>query len=186
MNPYERCVIKSFKHDGRLHRMWLQNWLVPAERLMPAHAAESMIVLINDETPVEESSGKRWTSKVPAVTVFIPKEWFNIVALLEPAGVRYYCNVASPVHAADGVLTYIDYDLDVIRFADGSMHVVDRDEYEANKQLYHYPAAVRSKIAAGLGQLINRIKNAEEPFCSDKAVRSYFTQWKKEAGGGER
>ncbi|PZD95746.1 hypothetical protein DNH61_13885 [Paenibacillus sambharensis] len=182
MTSYESRIIKSFKHNGSLHRMWLENWLVPAERLHEEHAAESMIVLINEETPVLEGSGKRWISKVPAVTFFAPGHWFNVVALLEHAGVRYYCNVASPVHQYENVYTYIDYDLDVIRYPDGASHVVDREEYEMNKQLYHYPGDLRNKVASGLGMLLDKIRRGEPPFRSDDLVRSYYNTWKSETG----
>jgi len=182
MPDYERCVIKSFKHNGRLHRQWQQYWLVPKERLLARHAEESMLVLVARETNVQESSGKRWTSRVPAVTFFIPGEWYNIVALMENGGIRYYCNVASPVYRQGHVLTYIDYDLDVIHYPDGSMHVVDRDEYEANKHAYHYPSDVQQRVAGGMNTLKERIKTRGEPF-STAAVTHYYETWTKDTSG---
>ncbi|WP_270165318.1 DUF402 domain-containing protein [Paenibacillus sp. SYP-B4298] len=174
---YQPCIIKSFKHDGHLHRMWLQNWLVPPSRLDAAHVSESMIVLINQQTPIQESDRKVWVSKVPAVSFFIPGQWFNVVALIEDAGIRYYCNVASPPYLYEGVLTYIDYDLDVIRTWDGSMHVVDREEYEAHKLLYHYPGIVQDKVSEGLSRLIGRVRGQKAPF-QDELVYRYFDEWK--------
>jgi protein associated with RNAse G/E len=48
MHPeYECYQIKSFKHNGHIHRIWFENWLVPGRLLLPEHAAENMIVLIN-------------------------------------------------------------------------------------------------------------------------------------------
>ncbi|GGG24206.1 DUF402 domain-containing protein [Paenibacillus abyssi] len=179
MKTYRPCVIKSFKHDGKLHRMWLKNWLVPSHLLAPEHAVESMIVLINEQTPIQESDGKIWTSKVPAVSFFIPKLWFNVVALLEEPGIRYYCNVASPPYLHEDVLTYIDYDLDVIRTSDGSMFVVDRDEYEQHKAVYLYPQLVEDKVMAGLRQLTGRVRGGNPPF-NDDAVYSYYAGWKKD------
>ncbi|RXZ81275.1 DUF402 domain-containing protein [Paenibacillaceae bacterium] len=177
MEIYEPCVIKSFKHDGHLHRMWMQNWLVPNHCITTAHSAESMIVMINSQTPIQESDGKIWTSRVPAVSFFIPGMWFNVVALLEDAGIRYYCNVASPPYLHDGVLTYIDYDLDVIRLADQSVFVVDRDEYEQHKAIYHYPKLVESKVKEGLRQLMERVHGGMTPF-DDDAAYSYYENWK--------
>jgi len=80
------------------------------------------------------------------------------------------------------VLTYIDYDLDVIHYPDGSMHVVDRDEYEANKQAYHYPSDVQQKVAAGMSLLKERIKMKGEPF-SRAAVTHYYDNWTKDTSG---
>jgi hypothetical protein len=178
-------VIKSFKHNGSLHRMWLENWRLPDDWLKPEHAAERMAVLVNNRTPIMEADGKEWVSRVPGVSFFIPGEWYNIVALIGEAGVRYYCNVASPPYFSGNTLTYIDYDLDVIVQPDGSRQIVDEDEYERHKTVYHYSGTVRRKVADGLARLLDRIDNRRPPF-DDRAVLDYFARWKhgdKEAPG---
>ncbi|CAM4366252.1 DUF402 domain-containing protein [Paenibacillus alkaliterrae] len=179
MEHYRHCVIKSFKHNGHLHRTWQQNWLVPDELLTPEHRAESMTVLINRQTPIQESDGKIWISRVPAVSFFIPGQWFNVVALLEEGGVRYYCNVASPPYLQGDVLTYIDYDLDVIRTADGERFVVDQDEYDMHKAAYHYPKMVDEKVREGLDALLLRIDQEQAPF-HEQVVTQYFEEWFKQ------
>ncbi|MBD2871249.1 DUF402 domain-containing protein [Paenibacillus arenilitoris] len=184
MESYRHCVIKSFKHNGHIHRIWQQNWLVPDDLLAPEHKAESMTVLINRQTPIQESDGKTWISRVPAVSFFIPGEWFNVVALLEEGGIRYYCNVASPPYLQGGVLTYIDYDLDVIRTPDGGRFVVDQDEYEMHKAAYHYPKMVDDKVREGLEALLARIDRGLSPFRDGDAAR-YYEEWLKRGGGEE-
>ncbi|WP_020619682.1 DUF402 domain-containing protein [Paenibacillus daejeonensis] len=179
MDSYMRCTIKSFKHDGRLHRMWMDNLLVPESRLVPEHAEASIIVLINEHTPIQEASGKVWTSRVPAVSFFMPGLWFNVVALLEEPGIRYYCNVASPPYLHKDVLTYIDYDLDVIKLADGSVFEVDRDEYEQHKITYRYSRLVTRKVEDGLRMLRDRIACAGAPF-NDTIVYAYYNAWKQQ------
>ncbi|AJY77579.1 DUF402 domain-containing protein [Paenibacillus beijingensis] len=176
MDTYRRCVIKSFKHDGHLHRMWFRNWSVPRSRLLPEHKAEGMHVLINRQTPIREADGGMWVSRVSAVSFFIPGQWFNVVALLEDSGTRYYCNIASPPYISGDVLTYIDYDLDVIRTAGGEMHVVDRDEYELHKAEYKYPPIIDAKTGQGLGELQRRIMNGSSPF-QDEAALAYYEDW---------
>jgi hypothetical protein len=179
LSDYERYQIKSFKHNGHVHRIWFENWLVPERLLLPEHAAENMIVLINEQTLISEADGSRWTSKVPGVSFFIPGEWFNVVALLEAEGVRYYCNVASPPYKnrTNKVITYIDYDLDVIRTVDGDVMVVDRDEYEEHRRLYHYSALVQKKIERGLSNLLSRVNGDRPPFHEQSALH-YYEQWK--------
>lgn len=176
MERYQHCVIKSFKHDGHIHRTWQQNWLVPTDLLVSEHKVESMTVLINRQTPIQESDGKVWISRVPAVSFFIPGQWFNVVALLEENGIRYYCNLASPPYLQGDVLTYIDYDLDVIRTADGGRFIVDQDEYDMHKAMYHYPKMVDDKVREGLDALLLRIDRGESPF-QDKFVNLYYEDW---------
>ncbi|MBP1992353.1 DUF402 domain-containing protein [Paenibacillus eucommiae] len=179
MESFEPFIIKSFKHDGHLHRMWLENWQVPGHLLHPDHQAEAMRVMINNQTRVVESDGKEWTSRTPGVSFFIPKMWFNIVALIEDNGVRYYCNVASPPYVAGDTITYIDYDLDVIKSPDGSIHVVDQEEYERHRTGYRYSAETENKVKQGLESLLERVNEGKPPF-QDELVLRYYELWDKQ------
>ncbi|MFD2615105.1 DUF402 domain-containing protein [Paenibacillus gansuensis] len=181
MGIYTSSVIKSFKHDGHLHRMWLENWMLPEALLHPDHAAESMMVLINSQTKIQEADGKQWISRIPAVSFFIPGQWFNVVALLEEHGVRYYCNVASPPYRNGNVITYIDYDLDVILLPSGEIHVVDQDEYDTHKINYHYSGVVVQKVEEGLAILLDRVRRKLPPF-QDSLVQEYYQHWKMSGG----
>jgi len=184
MNPlYSRYMIKSFKHDGHVHRIWDENWLVPEELLLPQHAAENMLVLINEQTLITEADGSQWTSKVPGVSYFLPGEWFNIVALLEKDGVRFYCNIASPPYHnnTNACITYIDYDLDVIRTVDGDILIVDQDEYEQHRKTYHYSSLVEEKVKTGLANLLERVRKSKSPF-EAKAAWDYYEKWKSSIG----
>lgn len=179
MEPFTPFIIKSFKHNGQMHRLWLESWLVPNSLLFPEHAAESMCVLINNQTRIQEADGTEWISRVPGVAFFLPRQWFNVVALIESTGIRYYCNIASPPYVAGNVLTYIDYDLDVIRLPDGSVQIVDQEEYELHKAEYRYPAMVEAKVRQGMEALLARMDANEAPF-DDECVLSYFARWKKQ------
>jgi protein associated with RNAse G/E len=182
MELFSNYIIKSFKHDGHLHRMWLENWLVPNHLLLPEHAAESMLVIVNSHTKIRESDGREWVSKIPVVCFFIPGQWYNIVALLENTGIRYYCNIASPVYLSQDVLTYIDYDLDVIITSDGDNQIVDQHEYERHKINYHYPKIIESKVQEGLDGLQLRIDGKLPPF-QDAPIWSYYELWKNKKTG---
>jgi protein associated with RNAse G/E len=182
MEAMESCIIKSFKHDGHLHRVWFENWLVPEHLLHSDHATEAMLVLVNSKTKIVEADGRDWISKIPAVSFFIPGEWYNIVALLENAGIRYYCNIASPFYRSGHVLTYIDYDLDVIVSAYGQQQLLDQLEYERHKINYHYPKIVETKVQLGLEKLQQRINAKKAPF-QDDLIWAYYEFWKhKETG----
>jgi uncharacterized protein len=173
-------MIKSFKHDGHLHRIWLENWRVPADRLTPEHRNLAVEVFVNCQTRIREADGREWTSRIPGVSFFIPNKWYNIVALIEGDGIRYYCNIASPFYRSGNVLTYIDYDLDVILNQRGEVHVLDEDEYNKHKKLYHYSPAVEEKVNFGLQELLGMVKRREEPF-HDASVLAYYELWRQGA-----
>ncbi|WEK53656.1 MAG: DUF402 domain-containing protein [Candidatus Cohnella colombiensis] len=178
-NSYEHCVIKSFKHDGSLHRVWVENWRIPDEQLHPIHANESMWVYLNDHTTIIEKGGKEWISKIPAVSFFMPQEWFNVVALLESKGIRYYCNLASPPYRYGNTLTYIDYDLDLVSLPDGSVHELDREEYGRHREEYRYSEEVQVQVEQGLIKLREKITAGAPPF-TDTIIYNYYEQWKNQ------
>jgi uncharacterized protein len=183
LDTFSRYIIKSFKHDGHLHRTWLENWRIPQDQLLPEHQEEWMMVLINSQTKIREADGKEWMSRIPGVSFFIPNEWFNIVALIEETGIRYYCNIASPPYLAGDVITYIDYDLDVIRFPDGTVQVVDQEEYELHKTIYHYSSLVEKKVKRGLDLLLERLSKRQSPF-QDEQVLKYYQLWENHGNNG--
>lgn len=178
MNANAAYVIKSFKHDGHLHRMWMENWPVPDESLCRAHAEQKLLAFVNCQTKIKEADGREWVSKIPGVSFFLPGRWFNVVALIEADGVRYYCNLASPFYICRQVLTYIDYDLDVILTHSGDVHILDRDEYERHRKLYRYSPVVEGKIQDGLEELLALIDKREAPF-QDECVMRYYEKWKR-------
>ena len=147
------------------------------------HQKQGMMVFINSQTKIQEADGKEWVSRIPGVSFFIPKMWFNIVALIEESGVRYYCNVASPLYVNQQVLTYIDYDLDVIRMPDRTVHIVDQDEYERHKLGYHYSSLVETKVKEGLAALLALVNGDKPPFQDDMVIY-YYEQWEKYKSGG--
>jgi protein associated with RNAse G/E len=180
MDAFSPFMIKSLKHDGRLHRMWHENWRVPASLLHPDHSGEALMVFINAQTRIQEADGKEWISRIPAVSFFIPNCWYNIVALIEESGIQYYCNLASPPDVLGHVITYIDYDLDVMLYPNGTTELLDEDEYEQHKQKYHYSPEVEAKVDEGLKLLLKRIEQGAVPF-RDELVLHYYRSWEAQS-----
>ena len=108
----EFITIKSYKHDGSLHRTWRDT--------MVLKTSENALIGLNDHTLVTESDGRRWVTREPALVYFHKHYWFNIVTMIRDNGVSYYCNLASPAILDKEALKYIDYDLDVKVFPNGS------------------------------------------------------------------
>ena len=53
-----------------------------------------------------------------------------------------YVNVTTPPDYGNGRLTCFDLDLDVLRWRDGSLTLVDEDEFEDNRVRFGYPPEV--------------------------------------------
>ena len=79
-------------------------------------------------------------------------------------GIYYYCNIASPLIIEDGAIKYIDYDLDLRVFPDGSYKVLDKGEYKYHKTKMKYPEELDKILNEELKKLIELNKNKNRVF----------------------
>ena len=160
-----KVEIISYKHNGGLHRVWQYAYIV--------RQTSNMIVLVNDYPNVIDGDGRRWRTKEPAVCYFFKDHWYNIVCMLRPTGITYYCNLSSPyVKDSEGV-KYIDYDLDVKVFPSGDKIILDRDEFEFNQVDYHYSQDLINIIERQLKELLKMIDDKKGPFNSEQVLKDY-------------
>ena len=92
--------------------------------------------------------------------------WYNIFKFHEADGSlrNYYCNIAMPATFADGVLDYVDLDIDVVVWPGGKYDVLDRDDFERNSLKYNYPKEITEKAEESVTELIGMIVDQEFPF----------------------
>ncbi len=92
--------------------------------------------------------------------------WYNIFRFHEPnGGLRnYYCNIAMPPTFENGVLDYIDLDIDVVVWPDFRFDILDREDFEKNALKYGYTDEIREKTEASLDELIRMIDARDFPF----------------------
>ncbi len=156
--------IHCYKHNGIIYKTW--------EKAVVLDINKDYIVLGNNNVLVTKKDGRTWHTKEPAIMFFYRNRWFNIIAQLKDIGLFYYCNIASPFVIDNGVIKYIDYDLDLRVFPDGAFKVLDRNEYNYHKKLMKYPFEINEIIKYELTALINMKRNAVMPF--DKGTIDYY------------
>ena len=160
-----KVEIISYKHNGGLHRVWQYAYIV--------RQTSNMIVLVNDYPNVIDGDGRRWRTKEPAVCYFFKDHWYNIVCMLRPTGITYYCNLSSPyVKDSEGV-KYIDYDLDVIRTSQGDIKVLDENEYALHKMIMNYPLDLQDVLIKELERVKVLAREGVFPFDSEKIIEFY-------------
>jgi hypothetical protein len=75
-----------------------------------------------------------------------------------------YVDVTSePVRHPDRVEA-VDLDLDVVRLRDGSVRLLDEDEFEEHQVLYGYPADEIARARATADELLAMVAGRHEPF----------------------
>jgi protein associated with RNAse G/E len=157
---HEHVSVVSRKHDGSFHRLWKKGWVVQREPL---------VIRVDAGEHVVEADGREWWSPFPVFLWFHPSLWFNVMILCKEEGTGYYCNIASPpcFDAIEQRYVFVDYDLDVRVETDGSFQVVDRDEYLANAKRFGYPVEVKTRVNAGLEELLKRLQEKQVPFTNE-------------------
>mgnify|MGYP002554677226 FL=1 len=160
----KKYEIHSYKHDGKIHRAWDEAVLLEIHK--------DYLIFGNEKTKVTESDGRTWHTKEPAVLYFFYNRWYNIIGQYKKTGIYYYCNLASPFILEEDTIKYIDYDLDLRVFPDGSFKVLDRGEYKYHKELMNYPESIDKILKLELTNLINSVRKKESAF-SNGTVEHY-------------
>ena len=88
--------------------------------------------------------------------------WFNG----SPHEALIYCDVTTvPTWPAPHTVTMVDLDLDVVRYrVDGSVEIVDEDEFEDHRVRLAYPPKVVVAATATAQQLRRAVTAGSEPF----------------------
>lgn len=159
----DQFQIHCYKHDGKIHCAW--------EEAIVLDIKKDYIVFGNDHTLVTEADGRTWRTKEPAVIYFFRNKWFNVIAQLKKDGISYYCNVESPYIIEEGVIKYIDYDLDVRIYPSGDYRILDRMEYKYHKQLMQYSDQLDIAIHNGLDELIHLYKDGSKVFQAEQNIQ---------------
>ena len=164
----EKLIIHSYKHDGNIHRSWDEAVLLDEK--------EDYLVFGNEKTKVIESDGRVWKTKEPAILFFYKKHWYNVIGQCKRDGIYYYCNIASPFIIESNTIKYIDYDLDLRVFPDGSFKVLDRGEYNYHKNKMNYSDDIDKILKDELTILIEKARNKEAPF-KKEIIEKYHDEY---------
>ncbi len=142
----DKLQIQCYKHDGKIHRCWDEAVLLDVKK--------DYMVFGNDRTQVIEAQGNSWRTKEPAIMYFFKDKWYNIIVQLKKTGITYYCNIATPFIIEEDTIKYIDYDLDLRIFPNGSFKILDKQEYKYHKKKMHYSDELDIVINKSLSELI--------------------------------
>ncbi len=158
MRGSEEVVVRSCKHDGRVNRSW------PARVL---RTEDKLIVL---EGVFEEEVRHPLIGRIEAGTLstefYWTDRWYSVFRFQTPDGrlLKFYCNINTPPRLSDGVLSYVDLDVDVLVEPDFSHVVLDEEEFERHAEQYGYPPLYRARVREAVGEILRLAGSREFPF----------------------
>lgn len=96
--------------------------------------------------------------------------WWDAMLIFDAQGrwLEWYCNVVTPPQLNDGVLTFVDLDLDVVWHRERGLLIADADEFEVNALAMAYPQELIQQAWQTAQEVKQKIANgawrfAEEP-----------------------
>jgi len=151
-------TINARKFDGRIRRSWIG--AVTAEH-------DDLITVIAEfsETHQHNDLGTIQAGTI-SIEHFWTDRWYNVFHFREPDGSpkAIYSNIAMPATIDNGVIDYIDLDIDVILWPDARIEVLDMDDFERNSATYGYPTHVRKAAEDALQEVLALANKREFPF----------------------
>ena len=173
MNSLEKkwIIIQAYKHNEELHRQWTHSYVLRDD--------EDYFVLASIRAAVVESDGRKWHTKEPAIFVLSKKNWFNVIAMLKEKGVCYYVNIASPAIFDKNFIKYIDYDLDIKLYEDGTTRLLDVSEYKKHADEQGYSEDIKEILQHSVDKVYNMINKKEFPFV-DEEILNYYKKFEAE------
>jgi protein associated with RNAse G/E len=158
MNGKKIITINSRKFDNEIHKCW------KAELI---EQDNSLLVFVGEfENEVKHSN----LGVIRRGTISYEFYWlnrsYNIFRFHEPEGDlrNFYCNVNLPPTFENGVLDYIDLDVDILVWKDFRYEILDLDEFEENAEKYNYSENLKQTVALSVKELISLIENRKYPF----------------------
>ncbi len=154
----KEIIINALKYDGQIHRSWKAELIEQKDNLL--------IFVGEFEKEVSHPQLGVIRRATLSYEYYWLNRWYNIFRFHEPEGNlrNFYCNINLPPKFENGILSYIDLDIDILVWQNFSFEILDMDEFEENSRRYSYPNSVITKCRTTLEELQNLIKSRQFPF----------------------
>jgi len=151
-------TVNSRKYDGSLHRTWNCE-------LVKNNGEYIELIGRFEETIVHADLGTIGAG-TSSHEIYWFNEYYSIFIFTRPNGElrNYYCNINKPATFDNGIVEYIDLDIDVLVDPDLSYRVLDVHEFEENSARFGYEPEILSEVEKALKKIELMISRREFPF----------------------
>jgi protein associated with RNAse G/E len=150
-------TVQFFKYPDRPHWRHETHRLGQDEHGVWLGAASGAIVQRGEETPIELTG--------PTVQLIPSAAYWSLI--YNPGGHKYpfYIDIGTPATWVDDHrVEIIDLDLDVVRKQDGSVEVLDEEEFRDNQVRLGYPDWLVDRARTAAAELVLQVEAEVEPF----------------------
>ena len=160
----DKLQVHCYKHNGKINSI--------SDEAIVLDETDEMLICGNYRAKLIDNEGNSHRTKEPAIIFFYKNNWFNVIAQFKEYGLFYYCNIASPYLIDENVIKYIDYDLDLRVFPDGTYKILDKNEYKYHKKIMNYSEELDIVLNKELDKLIKMKNGNIGPF--DKNILTEY------------
>jgi protein associated with RNAse G/E len=154
-------TVNSRKYDGTIRKSWTCDLIEDADGLITAVG--------RFDSDIDHPDLGLIKAGTLSYEYFWFDRWYNIFKFVSDEGLlrNYYCNICMPPKFSNGVLDYVDLDIDVIVDAEFSYRILDENEFATNAKRYGYPAELCERVQTTLQELLDLIKSRDLPGASE-------------------
>lgn len=164
-----KIKVISKKYDGRLRD--------EADAFLVARDSDTVVLLQPPGTLEYSARTQQWEAMTDGLLLlFFTNRWYNVWHIADQRSHfnRIYANIALPAHwLDDNTLEWIDLDLDIRVHMDGSLELLDEDEFLENQQRFAYPSQVVAQARAAAQAALDLCERQRYPFDYDIQVARY-------------
>jgi len=103
-------------------------------------------------------------SRALNVKLITPDAWWTAIWNDRSPEVELYVDIATPAEWSGDIVTMIDLDLDIVRRRDGSVEVLDEDEFADHQLRYGYPDHIVDRARTTTAQVFLDVEAGRGPF----------------------
>lgn len=123
-------------------------------------------------TPTYGKHGQTVQAEDNAVEIYFTDRWYNVWHLREHTTYPnlWYANIAMPAGFDGKTLRWVDLDLDIRCYLDGSLRVLDQDEFDQNRVGMGYTSEVVEHALAARDEVLQLGKSGIFPFNHEEQI----------------
>lgn len=115
-------------------------------------------------THVQRGSEQPFTLTSGFVGLIPVDDWWMVEFYPDHPTITRYVNIGTPPRWDGATVTQIDLDLDVVRRLDGTVEIIDQEEFEANRAAYGYPEQLVEGAIGAADRAVTLMRAGAEPF----------------------
>lgn len=150
-------TVNSRRFDGTIRKSWRCELLEQRDSLLVAVGEFDVDVYHSDLGHIKKGT--------LSYEYYWLDRWYNVFRFHEPSGEfrNFYGNVSTPARFENGILDYVDLDIDLMIDANSKITVLDREDYEQSIAIFGYSTEVQANVESALNELLEVFEKKEMP-----------------------